>query len=1058
MNTARNIFVSFWVAAASLSAGDVQFDPKDVRPAQLAAAALAEAREWKADAYPVDLYIATWPDGVINLERADTVLMFQFVSPDAKEGGRVIAQKDGTLKFHPNSAMENNGLQFALPTALPGKWVDFAEAFAAARKQAPAGPAGDKIAVYLRKYGPHGGHGWEIQFPSGQPGLPHQVFVDGLSGKLTTANDLTGFNEHVHRLEQFEAGKKLAGRPDFSALRREADAWAQQVDPDNMLFRVDLFGSYAGGRLDGILRFHYRAPAETTSWRIVVQFDGDQLTGAYDVHGSPEDIQPVPGNILAAEEAFARLAALDPNLPPENMLVQLLRPGVEKESALPIEYRTAGVGVDHALPEENKWVWRMFARRPGALISTGKVTADYHLKFIYTDAVSGDTDPRQAATASQSEVAAGVQRKLRAALGTDGDGISVEELADGSLRLTGRVPTAVVRARAEQMSARVDSPRFPGKFEVRKVVNELEVGAAAPPGTGSTPGSTPDTKTPMVAPAVAKVDPAFVGTWELQLNSGETVLTAAISADGAYMLTTRDSLGASDRRGTFEAADGNWTLKWPEVAPTVGFYRFDGADSVTITAAGQTNVWVRAATVSGALLSGDSAALYARAWKEQQAGNHREAVALYDQVIAKSPTLAWAWCNRAACRIALREHDAAQTDCTEAIRIDPTLSRAFMNRGLAHGGLRNAEEAMQDFGKAIDLEPSDIYPWCYRGRLRMDLRQPQAGLDDLWQAQEIDKKGAAALIADVYNVFTRQLEADPSGAESYCWRGALHDLLGKYDDALADLNRALQLNPESAEAYCRRGITHFHRGDNAAAARDYEQALHIDKRHAGAYMSRAMIQIDRDARVKDLTWAIQCDPTLARAYYLRGLTYHTKFAGGMGGSAMEDYDEAVRLNPHFAWAYTQRGVLNVEIGMTFENTVAGPVITGFNPENLRLGIADYNRSLRIEPRHAMSYANRGFALMKLGQNREAVADLAAAYRLEPSLGPQLDAEIEKQRSFLEWLRTEMPKVLAERRDMARAMADHDRTYEKQRAEDRARDLEQRGDLDGARLVRERAPK
>ena len=62
-------------------------------------------------------------------------------------------------------------------------------------------------------------------------------------------------------------------------------------------------------------------------------------------------------------------------------------------------------------------------------------------------------------------------------------------------------------------------------------------------------------------------------------------------------------------------------------------------------------------------------------------------------------------------------------------------------------------------------------------------------------------------------------------------------------------------------------------------------------------------QLDR--AIEDLDQAIRLDPNLAEAFNNRGTAYGGK---GLYVHAIEDLDQAIRLNPNYAMAFNNRGL------------------------------------------------------------------------------------------------------------------------------------------------------
>ncbi|MBL8796487.1 MAG: tetratricopeptide repeat protein, partial [Planctomycetia bacterium] len=99
----------------------------------------------------------------------------------------------------------------------------------------------------------------------------------------------------------------------------------------------------------------------------------------------------------------------------------------------------------------------------------------------------------------------------------------------------------------------------------------------------------------------------------------------------------------------------------------------------------------------------------------------------------------------------------------------------------------------------------------------------------LWGSAVIGAETAAELLqaarAALQNGQTEQAlkllgeasAAEPKNPTPLLLRAAVREAQGKFDDALADLDRVLQLDPKQAEAYDRRGSVHYKLGKFAAS-------------------------------------------------------------------------------------------------------------------------------------------------------------------------------------------------------------------------------------------------
>jgi tetratricopeptide (TPR) repeat protein len=80
--------------------------------------------------------------------------------------------------------------------------------------------------------------------------------------------------------------------------------------------------------------------------------------------------------------------------------------------------------------------------------------------------------------------------------------------------------------------------------------------------------------------------------------------------------------------------------------------------------------------------------------------------------------------------------------------------------------------------------------------------------------------------------------------------------------------------------------------------------------------------------------------------------------------AIEDYDQALRIDPGYAKAYYNRGLAYDNLG------------------EHRRAIEDYDQALRIDPGDADAYNNRGIAYKRLAEYELAVGDWEKAIQLD----------------------------------------------------------------------------
>jgi tetratricopeptide (TPR) repeat protein len=107
-----------------------------------------------------------------------------------------------------------------------------------------------------------------------------------------------------------------------------------------------------------------------------------------------------------------------------------------------------------------------------------------------------------------------------------------------------------------------------------------------------------------------------------------------------------------------------------------------------------------------------------------------------------------------------------------------------------------------------------------------------------------------------------------------------------------------------------------------------QQKLAIDFFNRGAaYMAKEKY----DSAIEDFDQAVRLNPNYAAAFVGRGAAYVAK---GQVDSAIEDYDQAVRLNPNSAAAFVGRGV-RLSGSALVTPWPPGPISNGAMPTSAR---------------------------------------------------------------------------------------------------------------------------
>ena len=118
-----------------------------------------------------------------------------------------------------------------------------------------------------------------------------------------------------------------------------------------------------------------------------------------------------------------------------------------------------------------------------------------------------------------------------------------------------------------------------------------------------------------------------------------------------------------------------------------------------------------------------------------------------------------------------------------------------------------------------------------------------------------------------------------------------------------------------------------------------------------------------DEAIKKYNEAIRLDPSYAFAYYSRGRAYIVK---ERFDEALSDFNEAIRLDANYVKAYVGRGDVY------------------WQKRDLDSALGDYNRAIELDPKLSDAFTKRGKVLTEKGSMDKAVIDYDHAIELSPN--------------------------------------------------------------------------
>jgi tetratricopeptide (TPR) repeat protein len=142
---------------------------------------------------------------------------------------------------------------------------------------------------------------------------------------------------------------------------------------------------------------------------------------------------------------------------------------------------------------------------------------------------------------------------------------------------------------------------------------------------------------------------------------------------------------------------------------------------------------------------------------------------------------------------------------------------------------------------------------------------------------------------------------------------------------------------------------------------------------------------------------------LATAFNNRGVVYKFK---GEYDRALEDYNQAILLNPSFASAYNNRGVIyrikgdyeraikDYDEAIWLDNNIPAlfynRAIAYTDKQDFDRAIADFEMVLRFNTKNALALYGRGIVRLKKGNSERGSADIADAKAINPKVEEEFE--------------------------------------------------------------------
>jgi tetratricopeptide (TPR) repeat protein len=357
------------------------------------------------------------------------------------------------------------------------------------------------------------------------------------------------------------------------------------------------------------------------------------------------------------------------------------------------------------------------------------------------------------------------------------------------------------------------------------------------------------------------------------------------------------------------------------------------------------------------------------AYRAATAGNYDAAIAKYSAALQKpvwSQQKALLYTNRGFAYNSKREFPEAIADHTEAIRLNPKLSYAFAARGYAYLERGELEKALVDLTESIRLDPNSNSAYYNRGLL-------------------LTRGGK---FSDALMDFDEAVRCSPERADRLVARGLCYFAMDDFNRALASFDGAIATEPGNAIGYLARSNFYARRDNADKQQRDYQEALRLNPNAGNLWIevaqwfpqeqSTARSGPDQTFRLDTSNLMSAADPhPWSHQFVTRnaGKNYRELFQEAQTAHTQGSYEDEIAL-----W--------NEVIAMNLPAVQVAPAImnrgSAYSAKgDLGRALQDYNQAIELDPGNAGAYVNRGLALARRGESESAMKDYAKAITLNP---------------------------------------------------------------------------
>jgi len=313
--------------------------------------------------------------------------------------------------------------------------------------------------------------------------------------------------------------------------------------------------------------------------------------------------------------------------------------------------------------------------------------------------------------------------------------------------------------------------------------------------------------------------------------------------------------------------------------------------------------------------------LYAEAKSAEAAGDVRNAISKYQEMLKLAPRLGAAYNNLGLLYFKQRDFEKAAITLQEGLAVDPKMPSASALLGISFYQLGKYSEARAPLEKALRANPDDNNAELFLARSLVRLEDHRSAAEHLQNLarRQPDNQEIWYLLGQVYMRLSEQSLAkmnaiDPNSVLAHEMSGEIMASMKNYDGAVVEFKKAIEIAPEQAGTHYELANAYWNLGDWDAASAEFQAELANDPHNCMAKWKLGNILLEQNSRpdeaLADTDDALSTCPTLTQARVDRA---RALLKLNRNQDALPDLEAAVKASPeeptiHFFLAQAYRAL------------------------------------------------------------------------------------------------------------------------------------------------------